>query len=1054
MPTPNVNSPDTQAPKNGAPTPNVQAPGVNPAVRREVGDISSIRDAMSGPRGAFRSYRDDVEAAKKSFGSSGYIMNARILLGGAGAVNRGTPKTSPKGDEVVFPTLDGYRRDWDMRQPKAVIASLVEALESGKFRLVGFDNHLQKAIGLPGRIGFSEAANSLAPNKVSDYARTSMAKDYKALNLASPIPAVGDGRLVIQPVVFDTPEGRKEVFAFRNSATGSVATVNQQGNQIEVIGKVSFKAGSNKQIVREVPDDGVIATFPFNAPSEDGPAMIEAMAAKGFQPISSVPPSRGDLPPVARERGIDTMAADGLLRTAQSVAGGAMNAALGKPEVPLANELDQQMAQAWNLTKQALIQSGLRPDVATKCLGYVAPALTALANQEKAFFEAIGRDGAHKDPVFYLRDFLVDKYGLTKESTSINGVPAEKIRTLLSNRSTEDVSFDAFGAATQQETVARALKLDQIHESLIELLPDLIVRDGAGNPVRALENTMVKKPVAKVGPDGAPVLGEDGKPVMELKAFTEAVPAMWSDAKGKSDRPRFRTELDAVLGEAFIVTKDYYAAAKELDGAIQKGRLEIANRMLMTATSMGPMPIDGKRFTALAIQIANRAEVSRPDRVWYDKALKTLRDRVPALAELERTYLDGAFATAVQSKINTKEMERSAYAVGRLLEGRKPSPIGTYPVFNYAAPQFATSWISVLADNKEMTRFTGYQNKRELDGDALGSEKDVAVATNMDLNQVVRFQHTYSKENARVGGAATPRSEFVAPRDGRGFPVLTPGIAAERVITEQEQIAHAKRQPIFAAPDAFDHGHRHLFAFQGVHVEVMRGRARSAFAPGTYIPAFKLSPDGKESISRLPNSFGNLNQATDEVTFARENPDRKLILDTLVRAFPDRFEQASLQTTLDSLYSRHGRYAYPNQTFREGAVAYRGQRLAAIDVMEAYGLAVVRASRPRGVNPNSEAGAQVEATIASKESVVAQAARESRDGATFVADRAIADAERFENRKVSGLIVLLGDGAGEQSHNWMLSWESVDEMMRGERSLTALQSQGILAGRVVKSRLD
>ena len=1017
-------------------TPQAPAPGRGPARGPQAG-TTTVRDQQGAPRAAFRSYREEVEAAKRAFSDTYFGMNSRVLIGVAGAANRGVPKVVTKNGvpTTVTPTVDEYKQTYDMRQPAVIASNLTKALEDGKFTTWGPKSHLVAAISLPALIGYSEAASPLAPSKVADYSRTLTARNYKALNAASPIPAMGDGRLLIQPVVFHGPEGRREVFGFRNPVTNEVAVATQQGSMVELTTSIQFDAGANKKVIRTVPEGGVLGRFPYEVPAVDGPAMVDAMAAKGFQPISDIPPTRADLPPIAREKGADTLAAEGLLRTAKGVLNGAMDGVLdpslrsGNADL---NELDTQMSKAWDLAIQGLVTGGITPGGAAKAAGYIAPALKALAVADKAFSEGIGRNGAHRDPAFAIKDFLVARYGITKDTGSIAGVPIDRIREILSDRSSEDQARDSFGAAATQSTVARALKLDQIHESLVTLLPDLLIKDAAGGPVRATELSIVNKDGAKV---------------------QTAVPAFWSDPTGKSTRARFRTELDEIISAEIKGSEPFIQAGKGLDRSVQQGKLNMAILMLQEAETKNPtvlVPADRARFRDLALAVARRETLSDADRADFSRMMTNIRTKVPALAELERTYLDGALAASVQTKINDKEYERSGFAAGRILEGREPSPLSNYPVGTYSMPPSPTAWVTILPDNQEMTRFTAYQNGRELDGDALGSEKAVSIATELDLDGALKLMREHSMRSARVTYTATPRSEFVAPRDERGFPLLLPGLTPERVTTEQEQIAHARRLPIFVAPDNHDGGRKHVFALEGVSVDVMSGRARSLFPPGTYIPVFTLSPDGKDSISRLPDAFGSINQAVDEVSFISRYPNRADVL-ALAKAVLPAEAHDGIPDTISSLYNRRGRYAYPGMTFRAGAESYRTQRESAVALMEAYETAAARRIAARDARKDPESAA---ATLAATEGRIRFEANESREGLNFVHGLAIQHADRYEGRRVSGLVTLVGDGTGERSHNWLLAWESVDAMTNGPDSLTALQSKGILAGRIVKSRLD
>lgn len=1044
MPTPTHNpekSEKTISPATGAalqPQP-VPTPAISRPPTRAPQGSTTVRDLQGAPRAAFRSYREEVEAAKRSFSDTAYVMNSRVLIGGAGAANRGVPKvvtTKTGGSVIVQPSPEDYKELYDLRRPAVVLGGLKKAMEDGKFRTWGQNSHLIQAIGLPAVFGFSEAASSLAPNRIADYSRTSVARNYKALNAASPVPSLGDGRLLIQPIVFDGLDGRREIFGFKNPTTNEVAVATQFGNMVELTRKISFGAGANRKVIRTVPEDGVLARFPYEVPSTDGPAMVDAMAAKGYQPITDAPPTRADLPPIAREKGADTLAAEGLLRAAKGVLNGAMDRVLD-PSLRSGNkdlsELDSTMAGAWDMLAQGLMIGGVSQPATEKAMNFIAPAMKALAVAETAFTEGISRNGAHRDTTFAVKSFLVEHYGITKDTSTVSGVPVDKLREILADRTSGDQARDSFGAAATQATVGRALKLDQIHEALVTLLPDLMIKDGAGNPLRATEMDSVKDASGKI--------------------TQVAVPAFWSDPGGKSGRPRFRTELDGIISSEIKGNESFIQASKGLDRAVQQGKLNMAILMLQEAEVKNPtvlIPADRARFRDLALAVARREPLSDGNRADFSRMMTLIRTKVPALAELERIYLDGPLAASVQIKINDKEMERNGFAAGRIIEGRDPSPLSNYPVGTYSMPPSPSAWVAVLPDNQEMTRFTAFQNGRELDGDILGSEKAVSIAADMDLNSALRLMRECSIKSARVTYTAIPRSEFVAPRDERGFPLLMPGLTPARVTTEQEQIAHARRLPIFRAPDNHDSGRPHLFSLEGVTVDVMSGRARSLFAPGTYIPMFILSPDGKESLSRLPDSFGSLNQATDEVSFITKHPNRADILSQAKTVLPAEAHDDAA-AAIDSLFARRGRYSYPGQTFRAGAEAYRAQREKAVNLMEAYELASARREASFGARTDPESAAAI---LAAEEARIRFEAKEAREGANFVHGLAIRDADRYEGRKVSGLVTLVGDGTGERSHNWLLAWESVADMMNGPDSLTAMQSKGILAGRIVKSRLD
>lgn len=1013
-------------------------------------------------RGRFRSYREEVEQTKKAFSDSAFAMNSRVLVSSAGAPGLDVPKVNKQTGELRKPTVEDHQNLWDIRRPDNVAAGLEKALNQGKFRLFGQNNDLAKAISLPALFGYGEAASGLEPSKIADHNRTGAVRDYKALNNASPTNDPS-GRLVLNPAVFDSPQGRREVFGFKNPGTGEVLVATPQGMEIELTSKVEFEV-ENGKLVRLVPEDGVYATYPFATPTEDGMRMIEDMAKKGFMPITNAMSTRLDLPAGVGDKGADTLAAEGLLRAAKGVESGALEAALrarAGDSLAIENlptDLDIKMGKAWVTVARALEEAGLSAAGADRALATIAPALITLPRAETEFNQALTSNGAHRDPVFAIRNFLIERYGINQDTRDIEGVPIDRIRNILADRGTEEtlIKDSGFNAAAQQATATRARKIDQIHEELLSLIPDLVLKDGNGKPVQAMEEEL--RVVEMVDDRGVALLDEEGKHVMGERYIL--VEANWSNADGRSDRPRFASQLDAVIEAAQSGMRPAALALDDLDVSVRLGKMNMANLMASVTASASPHSVpDPERFSSLLVAVGNRQPVTHDDRAWFDAAMARLRASNPALAELERTYLDGSMATANQLKINMKELERSGFAVGRIMEGRNRTPLASDANGTYSMPPRPTAWVTVLPENKEMTRFTGYKNKREIDGDYLGSEKDLPDRRGMTLDESTVYKVENSRLNARVDYTAVPRSEFVAPRDSRGFPVLAPGTKPVRVTGEQEQIAHAKRLPIFEAPDGYDNSRPHLFAFKGLRVDAQRGMAADLLPPGTYIPIFRLSEDpNRATIPRMPNSFGGINTAHDEVTFTTQNPSPRQVKETLLRNEPDQWDASRLNAAIDSLYNRRGRYAFPEQTFREGTESYQRQRMEAIGIMESFSLLVARSEAQDKVRaaggPDSELGAQSLTVLESKENQIRKNADASRAGAEFIYRNAVLKDDKFGTKTVSGLVVLVGDGAGERGHNFMLAWESVQDMMRGPDSLTDLQSRGIIGGQVIKSRLD
>jgi len=1066
MPQPNISNEPTVAPEKQA------AQSLTSSVqttrdRTATGLKQTVMDP--GATASFREYRVVLDRAKSSFEQSPLARNVNTIFSAVSKATNGVPFVAKDGS-LAYGSIDDYRRQWDMKGPKNMGDAIRAKITSGAFKAFGDFGDLNTATALPALVGFRDVATSLAPAQVESHMKRRETLDYQGLNLASPF---GDpkGRLIVEPIVFEAPEGRREIYGFHNPSTRQYMTVCPSGNQVDLYQRIAFAAGKENgrpSILRMPMEGSIYKSFAFDDPDHDAPAMIAEMEQVGFRPLYVIPGMRADLPEGGpREKGSMTMAFEGVMRTARAAQSGAITAGLSAFQGDFGpmerlremNPIDGEMARSWETLALSMKASNLTDKAVVASIKYVEAPLLALAKLDTTFKEAISQNGAHRDPVFAIQNYLVDRFGIGEKTTHVGSksVPVETLRNLLYDRSPEQATLDAksdeFGAAAKDPNVARLLRLETIHEELSRLLPE-IIKTGPQGPVQSVMTVQKMAPVL----DGAgkPKLGEDKKPVMAMQMVK--VPATWT----ASGAPRYSTDLDPILTESSRVLQPVNDASQELDAAVRSAKANLSAVQARFVSSIQPSKLGAEatnRYIDLVIKECSGETISDADRQWKTGMEKGLRESAPAFSNLIATYVDGAYAAAEEMKIGSKELERNGFAVGRVLQGMKQTPLNAYPIGTYSMPPLPSRWVVLVPDSKECTRFSAYTPKRKVDGDYLGSMELSPVAKDMNLNEAAEFMRKESMNKARVGYTATPRCEFFAPRDeATGFPMLKPGQEQVRVRSEQEQLAHAMRWPIISASDPHDHGANHKFAFVALQVDQQRGVGAAAFKPGNYVPIFTLQKDSPNSRANiLPRTFSGLPPQFDEITFAKENPSKDQVIDTLKKAMPE-MDSQEISRQIRSLYARGGRYSYPNLTFEEGTKAYYSTRTTTIDLMEKFNTikatVTAQAKIPTGMSPQSAVAQKVQATLSTELTQITAQAEAQRAGAGFVFEQALRRADRFQGQQVKDFIALRGDGAGTHEQNFMLAWPSVGEMMQGPDSLPALQKRGLLPGRFVMSRID
>jgi len=1020
----------------------------------------------------FREHKSSVVQAKSAFDQSPLSRQAQATFTAFGALARGIP--SIKDGSQHQASLDDYTRYWNKEAPGAVLKNLESKIASPEFTVQGRYSDLSKAVSAPGIVAFRDIGSAFQPTRVEAHLRSSAVREYMALNAIAP-ESDESGNLLIEPVVFEDGEGRRELYGFKNNATGEPMVLRHNGNQLELFKDVDFVIEMNDRgrpvIGRRPNEEGLHKTFPFNAPDIDVPEMIQAMEKEGFRPIWSIPTPRAYLPEGPREKGAPTMAMESLLRVGYGAKAGAIEAGLAafrgddSRKEALTNPVDREMADAWQVTAQALQRSGLTNQAVEAILGkHVNGTLRAMVNLEATYLDATQRNGAHRDPVFAIKDALIKQFGINEKTESIgkNQVPIDTIRSILTDRTPESRALgadrDPFGAAGRDQSLSRADQMLHLMERLSALLPEMYAHDSKGDLVRA-----------KV---------RDG----------EGEKAVLKDATWPGGAPRFALlpDYEAVLSNGLDLNRAVERAAWHLDLTARTAQLniELTQARFVMSRGQGRMTNETlEKFKELLLKEANSGpdagqKLNDAETKWLADMRRVMQDMAPGFNDLLNTYIQGSRALTDGLKYGTKEFERNGYAIGRLMEGTQKTPLNAYPVGTYSMPPQPSKVIILIPDNKEATRFTAFTPKRRVDGDELRSMELQPVARDMSLNQTAEYMRKASTENARLVYLTAPRSEFAAPRDNRGFPILKNDpdeeVKPTRIKSEQAQIAHAARLPLVDLPDVHDGGKRRSFALIGMQVDQQAGPGATAFQPGYYIPMFTLQEDNPSSkVNIIPRTFGGLAIQSDELAFTRTHRSSNAVINTLVNAraakavnpdgSPDTAAldayRKEITPFIRGLYERNGRYEYPDRTFRDGIGAFLTTRTRTVELMAEFRRIEEVTSFQAKVNKHRLAPqSPVYQTMQSAMDANLRKIEASREagiaGAKWVAAEATRRADKFEGQQVKAFVGLRADGASTHGQNFLLTWPSVQEMMSGPGSLTDLQKRGLLPGRLTTARVD
>ncbi len=983
---------------------------------RELQNGRSIHEAMAQAGNSFRAHGERVRQARDAFSQTSFAGEIASLVGNAARVNLGVKAPSRDGT-LKETSLEEYRTLYDLNSPKVGALAVESALEKGRIE----PTTVQKAVDLPALEAFRQAARqAIEPTAIAELGRRRSVQEFKRLNAAAP---EGDITPSFSPMVVQTPGGDMSIAAFTRG--NERAVVLPRGFETALVTRSEVTVFEDRTIGRTIPRGGLLDTYP-TATNAEKVAMLKDLASMGWIPLSaeSLPSLRENMPPMLREHGAPTLGAMSLNRLAEAIGNGAIKAAIQGPAAydRLPAE-DQPFAEHFGRVKDSLEVAGIRPQAAIAALTRIERPLVALAELSQEFHRMTSRDGAHADPTFAMKEFLVQKYELPKADSpdafdrlkasrlGPKNIPLDDITAILNTRdqSTIETSTEGFGRARHRSTaqtpvVHRSESIDRIHERLADAL-DLYLKDAQGQKI--------------------PVMVErEGQNVHE----------QWTG----SGRPRYMTELDAVLSDKSgfqdLVTMNRLAA--DLDEASRDARLNLTTIQIRLAYGR---TAQAEKLLQVANAYYNEGQDLKPlQRSNFERDLAEL-DRVqPGLGEMRKLYAEGPIMVASQLKIDPKEFERSAFAAARLLETRNGNPLASFPLGTYSAPAHPSSTLVVMPDSAQLKTFTALVLRRRADGGELGTFQFDEDRRGMDFNDALAYMREKSLGNAYVAYSAKPASEFVIPYNDRGLP-SDGGEKRIRLNDRQAQMAHALRMPIMSRLDPTRDFEQHKFALFGVSVQHQTGAGADLIPPGYYRALMSRG-------SIVPRSFEML--YTDEQDLASRVPKDQMV-EALVKKGTKLYEARAFA---DDFYARQGRYSYREASFSEGSRSHGNARDRAIGVMqvvESYLAERSLSQRLRSMSPGTEAAAALASESATNHERILDRTALRRDNLQVVLKEAKAFLATNE-RAPKGFVSLVGDGAGLKN-NWRLRWTSVDAM---QKDLAAMQTRKLMTHTPIGAYID
>lgn len=650
----NIPKPSTDVEVEFAREPEVasrRGPEIGPALQaaqQEARSIVNRAESTSGYQRLVQVYNDERRKSVFTNRISGVLVSGASL----------TPRIQDSG-EVEMQSSGNYTAKWELSKPEHLLA------EAGK--LASHPDPAKRAeapilaVNAPLSRAFQAANPELTPAFVRQNEQTRVAKEYVAMNSVAPFGDPATGRPIFAQTWMSNEDGGQfPVYGFKkgrgDAYLGIIPKVDEEGQRtIDVVDKVDFipgvTANETRHLIRET-GAHVVGSFPVETPEQQREC-LDQLRAKGYEPITSVPPHNADLP--AKFRGLSEVDASSkaMLKLAEAVREhdvinkgfdlfrtGDQN--LVKDLGPLEKGLVQDFA-----AQAAVLRNAARlGDGAIKSLyAQMSDTMTKLGDLQ-ATVENLRRNPAAMDPI---TEFRV----IATELASKNGKPIEGTFKLF------DDPEGNFKRSVPSEAHRQYMAADNLRKAVLEQLSK----------------------------DLTDVLGAwPKKPGEQWKDATSGAPLTFPDGS-----PRVSTPFDKALargGAHFDKVRDHYTAM--IQSSLNTGANFLSVRLLV-----GSQVQDiNRKSVALSVKDAGRLatdyinsqiagkEMKPQDKAIVDRVLQGAGPATVYLDETMRLYTHAALVAAHRSGYSPAEVQRALLANA---QDHEPWSVGvkSYQVYSY-----------------------------------------------------------------------------------------------------------------------------------------------------------------------------------------------------------------------------------------------------------------------------------------------------------------------------------------------------------------------------------
>jgi hypothetical protein len=959
----------------------------------QAGPTTPRQYAKMGGGGGFRPLHFEKETVTNFFGMT---ASSASIGGSLKAIANFLAMAPVVGDrqEILDYDLDRYRAAWHAGSPESRAKEIDKAIEDG----TADGATLRDAASLPIQAAVrDELATYADPEKLDKLAKSYPIHEFRGMNRVTPYGA----DLSPEPVALTLMRGTSVVslYGFERGIgrAKEFLGIAAMGDQVGLIKRVDFEPVATPrtlpsgEIVQGVTvERRVGADSYFNDPALKSPNgivrvtgeddivdLIHTMVDLGYKPRYTTPDERVIYPEPIKGDRVEAIAGRGILGVAGAVSRGAVDVAVDafmrsdeKAMERLPSDADRRIAGHFLRLLKASEAAGVDPEEAKECLVFATRPMKDLMDYHTLYWSLI-KKGMHTDPVFYLKEVLVEVFDLDRAAdpkARSNGMLTmdhlHKLKEILAARTVTQLNpdyKDPLETLGLEGKIPQAKRMDMVMAILCKVAEQVnaLVEAGEVDPkYNVYEMVPVDDGKGGTKLDRRKITRDKSKPVDDPDNQV-----MWPNTK----IPRYLTKVDftlkEVLDQSLQPTVKAYNTFKE---SCNRAMLELTMKRVLLADPTPARRNDPEHIAEVRDMVRAHLfgirQLNPAEKEFMDQALKPGNKAAGWLDELRCAYVMGANLAAYRERITPEYLQREAFQYARDLEkmseGKGMAALAMYPVSTYSAPGNPTAVFVCVRDDDNSYTVHRIGRPQSEDGEILPPTL-VPHREGISLDDLVRFRLEENVNNAYIVIVQNPNGRMPELNDA-GMPDWN--LKGNRIVGETETIMRKLGAPIVRnLHDPLSGAEVNAAIFS---VRVLNG-GLSGMAPTTYRFLFNKGGDPArtfQDIAIIPKRLEQL--CLDEREFVKANRDnRKGLADLLTAAKgPD---GTPLMTANDAyqwvqgLMARNGKYAYND--FAGSIGVYRTDRLRSIQAMAA--IEVAQANRAHDRNLAGKASAAAKAGV-------------------------------------------------------------------------------------------